>query len=64
MLMISRPKPHSPLMRMRAAVQRVSSAKVTVGERVTGEIDRGLLVLLGVEQNDGPLMSIHRVQDS
>ena len=42
---------------MRAAVQRVSSAKVTVGERVTGEIDRGLLVLLGVEQNDGPLTS-------
>lgn len=23
-------------------------------ERVTGEIERGLLVLLGVEQNDGP----------
>ena len=39
---------------MRAVVQRVSSAKVTVGERVTGEIGRGLLVLLGVEQNDGP----------
>jgi D-aminoacyl-tRNA deacylase len=39
---------------MRAVVQRVSSAKVTVGERVTGEIGRGVLVLLGVEQNDGP----------
>ena len=39
---------------MRAVVQRVSSAKVTVGERVTGEIGRGLLVLLGVEQRDGP----------
>jgi D-aminoacyl-tRNA deacylase len=39
---------------VRAVVQRVSSAKVTVGERVTGEIGRGLLVLLGVEQNDGP----------
>lgn len=39
---------------MRAVIQRVSSAKVTVGERVTGEIGRGLLVLLGVEQSDGP----------
>jgi D-aminoacyl-tRNA deacylase len=39
---------------MRAVVQRVSSAKVTVGDHVTGEIGRGLLVLLGVEQGDGP----------
>ncbi len=39
---------------MRAVVQRVSSARVTVGERVTGEIGPGLLVLLGVEQGDGP----------
>ena len=39
---------------MRAVVQRVTSAKVTVGERVTGEIGPGLLVLLGVDQGDGP----------
>ncbi|MEY4634499.1 MAG: hypothetical protein RJA55_297 [Acidobacteriota bacterium] len=39
---------------MRAVVQRVSSASVTVAERVTGEIGPGLLVLLGVEQGDGP----------
>lgn len=39
---------------MRAVVQRVTSASVTVAERVTGEIGRGLLVLLGVEQGDGP----------
>ena len=39
---------------MRAVVQRVTSAKVTVGDRVTGEVGHGLLVLLGVEQNDGP----------
>lgn len=38
---------------MRAVVQRVTSAKVTVGDRTTGEIGPGLLVLLGVEQNDG-----------
>lgn len=39
---------------MRAVVQRVASAKVTVDDRVTGEIASGLLVLLGVEQGDGP----------
>jgi D-tyrosyl-tRNA(Tyr) deacylase len=32
----------------------VTSARVTVGERVTGEIGRGLVVLVGVEQEDGP----------
>jgi D-aminoacyl-tRNA deacylase len=35
-------------------VQRVTAARVTVGERTTGEIGAGLLVLLGVEQGDGP----------
>jgi D-tyrosyl-tRNA(Tyr) deacylase len=39
---------------VRAVVQRVSSAKVTVDGRVTGEIGAGVLVLLGVEQGDGP----------
>lgn len=39
---------------MRAVVQRVSDAKVAVGERITGAIGPGLLVLLGVEQGDGP----------
>jgi len=37
---------------MRAVVQRVSRAKVTVAHEITGEIGRGLLVLLGVGQND------------
>jgi len=37
---------------MRAVVQRVSRAKVTVGDRVTGSIDRGLLVLLGAGAGD------------
>jgi D-tyrosyl-tRNA(Tyr) deacylase len=39
---------------VRAVVQRVTSAKVTVGERTTGEIGRGLLVFVGVDQGDGP----------
>jgi D-aminoacyl-tRNA deacylase len=37
---------------MRAVVQRVSRAKVTVNGEITGEIGRGLLVLLGVGTGD------------
>jgi D-tyrosyl-tRNA(Tyr) deacylase len=37
---------------MRACVQRVSQAEVTVGGEVTGRIDRGLVVLLGVADGD------------
>jgi D-tyrosyl-tRNA(Tyr) deacylase len=37
---------------MRAVVQRVSRAKVTVNEWIAGEIGMGLLVLLGVGQAD------------
>jgi D-tyrosyl-tRNA(Tyr) deacylase len=37
---------------MRAVVQRVSRARVTVGSEVTGEIGLGLLVLLGVGAGD------------
>src|SRR6185436_2966694 len=39
---------------MRAVVQRVSSAAVTVDARTVGEIGHGLLVLVGVEREDGP----------
>jgi D-tyrosyl-tRNA(Tyr) deacylase len=37
---------------MRAVVQRVTSARVRVGERIVGEVDRGLLVLVGVSRDD------------
>jgi len=39
---------------MRAVIQRVSAARVRVGEHTVGEIGRGLLVLVGVAQADGP----------
>ena len=37
---------------MRAVVQRVARARVTVDGQVTGEIGRGLLVLVGVRTGD------------
>ena len=37
---------------MRAVVQRVSRARVTVGNDAVGDIGRGLLVLLGVGHED------------
>ena len=37
---------------MRAVVQRVSRAQVTVDKAVVGAIDRGLLILLGVSRSD------------
>lgn len=39
---------------MRAVVQRVAEARVTVGERVAGAIGAGSLVLVGVAPGDGP----------
>jgi D-tyrosyl-tRNA(Tyr) deacylase len=37
---------------MRALLQRVTSAKVEVNSHVTGAIERGILVFLGVQQDD------------
>ncbi len=39
---------------MRAVIQRVSQASVTVGGKRVGAIERGLLVYLGAAQGDGP----------
>ncbi len=39
---------------MRALVQRVARARVTVADGVAGAIERGLLVLLGATHADGP----------
>ena len=37
---------------MKALIQRVSEAHVTVGENITGHINRGILLFLGVEKGD------------
>lgn len=37
---------------MRALIQRVDHAKVTVDNQIIGQIDKGLLVLLGVTHDD------------
>lgn len=39
---------------MRVILQRVSSASVTIGTRVAGQIERGLLVFVGIEGADTP----------
>ncbi len=38
---------------MRAVLQRVKGARVSVGGEIVGEIEKGLLVYLGVEKGDG-----------
>jgi D-aminoacyl-tRNA deacylase len=37
---------------MKVVIQRVSKANVKVAGKVTGEIDKGLLILLGIEDAD------------
>lgn len=37
---------------MRAVIQRVSTASITIGGQVTATIQRGLLILLGIEESD------------
>ncbi len=38
---------------MRAVIQRVTRASVTIGGTVKSKIDKGLLVLVGIEEADG-----------
>jgi D-tyrosyl-tRNA(Tyr) deacylase len=37
---------------MRAVIQRVTSSRVRVGDRIAGEIGRGVLVLVGIARDD------------
>jgi len=47
---------------MRALIQRVSRASVTVDGHIIGQIDRGILVLLGIAPTDTPRESDWLVQ--
>ena len=38
---------------MKAVIQRVTEASVTIDGRIKGKIEKGLLVLLGIEDADG-----------
>jgi D-tyrosyl-tRNA(Tyr) deacylase len=38
---------------LRAVIQRVSQASVTIGTELSGQIGPGMLVLLGIEDRDG-----------
>ena len=37
---------------MRVVIQRVKNASVSIDAKIVGQIDKGLLVLLGIENND------------
>jgi D-tyrosyl-tRNA(Tyr) deacylase len=37
---------------MRAVIQRVKKASVSINDEITGSIHQGLLVLLGIEETD------------
>jgi D-aminoacyl-tRNA deacylase len=43
---------------MRAVVQRVSRANVTVEGRIAGQIEAGLMILLGVSRDDTPPVAV------
>jgi len=47
---------------MRAVVQRVINADVTVEQKITGEIQKGFVVLLGVEEDDD-IKDVHYLVD-
>lgn len=37
---------------MRAVIQRVSEASVTIDEKLIGKIDSGFMILLGIHEDD------------
>jgi len=47
---------------MRSIIQRVSRAKVTVDGEITGEIGRGMLVLLGVARGDSEKEALYLLE--
>jgi D-aminoacyl-tRNA deacylase len=47
---------------MRAVVQRVSRARVTVQEDIAGEIGPGLVILIGVGRDDTPAVAFNMAE--
>ena len=47
---------------MRAVIQRVSRAKVTVDREITGEIGKGILILIGVSRDDAEREAIYLLE--
>lgn len=47
---------------MRAVLQRVSRAKVSVGGETTGEIGKGILILLGVSRDDSEKEAVYLLE--
>ncbi len=47
---------------MRAVIQRVSRAKVTVDGETVGEIGKGILVLLGVGEDDSEKDAVYLLE--
>lgn len=47
---------------MRAVIQRVSRAKVTVSDQIVGEIGKGILLLLGVAEDDSETDAVYLVE--
>lgn len=47
---------------MRAVIQRVSRAKVSVDGEITGEIGKGILVLLGVSHDDSEKEAVYLLE--
>lgn len=44
---------------MRALIQRVSSGKVSVDDQVVAQIERGLVILLGIGHGDGEEQAVY-----
>ena len=47
---------------VRAVIQRVNSASVSVQGEIVGQIEAGLLVLVGVKVGDGDTLATYRVR--
>lgn len=47
---------------MRVVIQRVSRAKVSVDDKIIGEINRGILILLGVAEDDSEKEAIYLLE--